>query len=72
LGDRLKKEVPNENFAEDIEKLTNNKDTVLLTINRDYQFPKGLIEREMSSLYKLDSQVDFAYFKIYRFVKKKN
>ncbi|MEH1852488.1 MAG: glycosyltransferase family 39 protein [Nostoc sp.] len=72
LGVPLRKGIPNENFAEDIEKLTNNKNTVLLTINRDYQFPKGLIEREMSKLYKLDSQVDFAYFKIYRFVKKKN
>ncbi|MEH1782520.1 MAG: glycosyltransferase family 39 protein [Nostoc sp.] len=72
LGDRLKEGILNKNFAEEIEKLTNNKHTVLLAINRDYQFPQGLVEREMSRLYNLDSQVDFAYFKIYRFVKKKN
>ncbi|MDF5738904.1 MULTISPECIES: glycosyltransferase family 39 protein [unclassified Nostoc] len=72
LGDRLRKGITNENFAEKIEKLTNSMDTVLVTVNRDYQFPQGLIEREMSDLYKLDSQVNFAYFKIYRFTKKSN
>ncbi|MHC5727657.1 MAG: hypothetical protein ACYTXY_26735, partial [Nostoc sp.] len=62
----------NENFAGDIQKLTNNVDTVLLVVNRDYLFSKELIEKQMSDLYKLDSEVSFAYFKIYRFPRKRN
>ncbi|MEH1932598.1 MAG: glycosyltransferase family 39 protein [Nostoc sp.] len=72
LGDELKKGIKNENFAGKIEKLTNRADTVLIVVNRDYLFPKGLIEKEMSDLYNLDSQVNFTYFKIYRFPRKRN
>ncbi|MEH2458317.1 MAG: glycosyltransferase family 39 protein [Nostoc sp.] len=72
LGDQLRKGIKVENFAEKIEKLTNSADIVLLVVNRDYLFPKELIEKEMSDLYSLDSQVNFAYFKIYRFPRKKN
>ncbi|MHC5832112.1 MAG: hypothetical protein ACYT04_93075, partial [Nostoc sp.] len=72
LGDRLRKGVKIENFAEEIEKLTNSADIVLIVVNRDYLFPKELIQKEMSDLYELDSQVNFAYFKIYRFPRKKN
>jgi hypothetical protein len=72
LGTPLRKGIPDENFAGKIEKLTKSADTVLIVVNRDYQFPKGLIEKEMSKLYKLDSPVSFAYFKIYRFARNKN
>ncbi len=72
LGDKLKKGITNENFAGEIQKLTNNADTVLIVVNRDYLFPKGVIEKGMSDLYKLDSEVSFAYFKIYRFPRKRN
>ncbi|MBN3872944.1 glycosyltransferase family 39 protein [Nostoc sp. JL33] len=71
LGDQLKKGITNENMAGKIQKLTNSADTVLIVVNRDYLFPKGLIEKEMSNLYNLDSEVSFAYFKIYRFPKKR-
>ncbi|WP_373528812.1 hypothetical protein [Nostoc sp.] len=47
-------------------------DIVLLAVTRDYLLPKGVIERETSSLYNLDSKVSFAYFKIYRLIRKKN
>ncbi|MBD2562930.1 MULTISPECIES: glycosyltransferase family 39 protein [Nostoc] len=72
LGNQLRKGITDENFAEKIEKLTNSADTVLIVVNREHLFPKGLIEKEMSDLYNLDSQVNFTYFKIYRFPKKKN
>ncbi|MBN3952238.1 MAG: glycosyltransferase family 39 protein [Nostoc sp.] len=72
LGDQLVNRIKNENFAGDIQKLTNNVDTVLLVVNRDYLFSKELIEKQMSDLYKLDSEVSFAYFKIYRFPRKRN
>ncbi|MHC5594479.1 MAG: glycosyltransferase family 39 protein [Nostoc sp.] len=72
LGTPLRKGIPDENFAGKIEKLTKSADKVLIVVNRDYQFPKGLIEKEMSKLYKLDSPVSFAYFKIYRFARNKN
>ncbi|MBN3925776.1 MAG: glycosyltransferase family 39 protein [Nostoc sp. NMS4] len=72
LGDPLRKGIIEEHFAERIEKLTNNADTVLIVVNRDHLFGKGLIEKQMSDLYKLDSKVNFTYFKIYRFPRKKN
>ncbi len=72
LGVPLRKGITDKNFAGKIEKLTNSAETVLIVVNRDHLFPKGLIEKEMSDLYKLDSQVNFTYFKIYRFPKKKN
>jgi uncharacterized membrane protein len=72
LGGPLRKGISDGNFAEKIEKLTSSAETVLIVTNRDHLFPKGLIEKEMSDLYKLDSQVSFTYFKIYRFPKKKN
>lgn len=72
LGDQLKKGITDENFAEKIEKLTNSADTVFIVINREHLFPKGLIEKQMSDLYNLDSQANFAYFKIYRFPRKKS
>ncbi len=61
-----------ENFAEKIEKLTKSADTVLTVVNHDQLFPKRLIQKEMNDLYNLDSQVNFTYFKIYRFSRKKN
>ncbi|BBD68285.1 hypothetical protein NIES4072_44030 [Nostoc commune NIES-4072] len=70
LGNQLRKGITDENFAEKIENLTNRADTVLMVVNREHLFPKGLIEKEMSDLYNLDSQVNFAYFKISRFIKK--
>lgn len=72
LGNQLRKGITDENFAEKIEKLTNSADIVLLVVNREHLFPKGLIQKEMSDLYNLDSQVNFTYFKIYRFPRKKN
>ncbi|MEH1917736.1 glycosyltransferase family 39 protein [Nostoc sp.] len=72
LGDPLRLGITVENFAEKIEKLTNSADIVLLVVNREHLFSKGLIEKQMSDLYNLDSQVNFTYFKIYRFPRKKN
>ncbi|MEH1940686.1 MAG: glycosyltransferase family 39 protein [Nostoc sp.] len=72
LGNPLRKGITDGNFAEKIEKLTNSADIVFIVVNREHLFPKGLIEKEMSNLYNLDSQVNFAYFKIYRFPRKKN
>lgn len=71
LGYELKNGI-NDNFAGEIEKLTNSADIVLLAVTRDYVLPKGAIERETSSLYNLDSKVSFTYFKIYRLIRKKN
>ncbi|MEH2323841.1 MAG: hypothetical protein V7K32_09745 [Nostoc sp.] len=72
FGNKLRKGITDENFAEKIENLTNRADTVLIVVNRKHLFPKGLIEKEMSQLYKLDSQVNFPYFKISRFSRKIN
>ncbi|WP_375506751.1 glycosyltransferase family 39 protein [uncultured Nostoc sp.] len=72
LGNQLRKGIIDENFAEKIGNLTNRADTVLIVVNREHLFPKGLIEKQMGKLYKLDSQVNFAYFKISRFSRKIN
>ncbi|MFN6487597.1 MULTISPECIES: glycosyltransferase family 39 protein [unclassified Nostoc] len=72
LGNQLRKGIVDEHFAEKIEQLTSNADIVLIVVNREHLFPKGLIEKQMSDLYNLDSQVNFTYFKIYRFPKKRN
>ena len=70
FGNELRKGINDKNFAGKIETLTNRADTVLIIVNREHLFPKGLIQKEMSNLYNLDSQVNFAYFKISRFIKK--
>ncbi|MCC5661550.1 hypothetical protein LC608_32315 [Nostoc sp. XA010] len=72
FGNEFRKGINDEKFAEKIDNLTNHADTVLIVVNREHLFPKGLIEKEMSDLYNLDSQVNFAYFKISRFLKKIN
>ncbi|MEH1870796.1 glycosyltransferase family 39 protein [Nostoc sp.] len=72
FGNPLRKGINDENFAEKIDNLTNRADTVLIVVNREHLFPKGLIEKDMTKLYKLDSQVNFPYFKISRFSKKIN
>ncbi|MEH2056325.1 MAG: glycosyltransferase family 39 protein [Nostoc sp.] len=72
LGNQLRKGITNGSLGEKIEKLTNNADIVFIVVNREHLFPKGLIEKQMSDLYNLDSEVSFPYFKIYRFPRKKN
>jgi|GEM_PF-2188333 hypothetical protein len=72
FGNELRKGIADQNFAGQIENLTNRADTVLMVVNREHLFAKGLIQKKMSDLYNLDSPVNFAYFKIYRFHRKIN
>ncbi|MCL6754807.1 glycosyltransferase family 39 protein [Nostoc sp. CCCryo 231-06] len=70
FGNELRKGIADQNFTGQIENLTNRADTVLMVVNREHLFAKGLIQKKMSDLYNLDSPVNFAYFKIYRFHRK--
>lgn len=62
----------NEDLAEQVRKMTPNAETVFISVNREYRLgPKGSVEKYMSDLYTLNSQVDFPYFNVYRFAKNK-
>ncbi|MDZ8183968.1 MAG: glycosyltransferase family 39 protein [Nostoc sp. ChiSLP02] len=72
LANKLKKSTLKGTLAKEVQKVTNNADVVLFAVNREHLFGKGLIEKQMSALYKVDEQVSFPYINIYRFSKKKN
>ncbi|QSJ18395.1 glycosyltransferase family 39 protein [Nostoc sp. UHCC 0702] len=66
------KQVNGKNLAEKVNNITNNVDTVFVVVNREFFWgPKGAIKREMSDLYNLESEANWPYIKIYKFVKKK-
>ncbi|MCC5627284.1 glycosyltransferase family 39 protein [Nostoc sphaeroides CHAB 2801] len=70
--ERILKTVDGKNMAEKISRITQNSDTVFIIINREYSWqPRGVFKKEMSSLYNLEDQSDWAYMKIYRFTRKK-
>ena len=72
LPERILKTLDGKNMAEKISKITNNADTVIVIINREFSWaPKAIFKKEMSYLYNLEDQADWPYMKIYRFTRKK-
>ncbi|GFE69611.1 glycosyltransferase family 39 protein [Chroococcus sp. FPU101] len=64
------KQLEQENFAELIQKITNNSPAVFLVINREHTLganPKEKLQQAMSDLYVLNKQVSYQYITLYRF-----
>lgn len=58
-------------FPQRVRQTTGGSEEVIIAANREHFLgPPGLIEREMSSVYRLERTVSFRYFKVYHFSKK--
>jgi 4-amino-4-deoxy-L-arabinose transferase-like glycosyltransferase len=67
------KKLKQKNFAQQIEQLTNQAQTVAIAINREEKISQNmanLLEDSLKDLYVLNAQKDFSYIKIYNFTKK--
>ncbi|MEH2418068.1 MAG: hypothetical protein V7K12_23090 [Nostoc sp.] len=66
------KTVNGKNLAEKVSTMTKKADPVFVIINREFNWKmKDVFQREMSDLYNLEDEADWAYIKIYRFTRKK-
>lgn len=64
------KQLEQKNFAELIQKITDNSPTVFIVINREHTLgnnPKEKLQQAMSNLYVLNKQVSYQYITLYRF-----
>jgi uncharacterized membrane protein len=70
--DYILKTINGKNLGEKVSTITNNANTVFAVVNREHSWSlKKTFKSEMSNLYNLESEMNWRFMKIYRFLRKK-